>query len=873
MKRNTYLLLLLFLPIFLSTLIYASFSSELMINGIAYLRTPSDIRITNLDITEQTNQAYELYRTEYNIERIWGKIALPNKNSTITFKVSVTNFSDIEWGILDIIGLQSNLKYTISDYNIKDKLCVESKCTSNVTKEILITIGYSENGYDSASIEHFINLEFLFREVYNLTLINFENTNYDPVILKDENLNVELGIYNNLNLYISMNDILTKDYYYDSNSGILSLNSVTGDVIVFNGTKSYDYTGDIQTFIVPFNGVYKLEVWGAQGGVSNATSSADTTPLPGNGGYSTGSVVLKKGDVLYIGVGGSGANSGYNGGGYGDPFLDKELMNSSASGGGATHIALNKNRGLLANYASYISDILIVAGGGGGSERSLGGSGGGYLGNSGSSLVSTYPIIGTGGTQTNGGVGGETTNYAPTENYSGSFGTGGSGASSDAGAGGGGGFYGGGATTYAGGGGGGSGYIGTAKLIDKHMTCYNCLTNDEYHLKTITTTNQSIDSISDYSKQGNGSAKITLVSGINETVLVTINANGGTYESESSTSFYVAANSSIDLQIPTKNNYVFTDWSISGEEYSLKNNTLTVGNSDITLTANYISPTVASYDYSATIKEFVVEYSGIYKLEVWGAQGGVSSGALASSTLSYGGYGGYSVGNVNLKKGDKLYVVVGGSGNKDGYNGGGIGDTLYSQAVMETYSYGGGATHIALNSNRGLLSNYESYQSEVLIVAGGGGGAEHHAGGSGGGFTGVAGSTLYDNSYQFFGTGGAQSSGGIGTASPSGAATGNINGSFGLGGSGEATDAGAGGGGGWYGGGATTVAGGAGGGSGYIGNTLLSDKYMTCYNCTTSTATETKTNTTTNTSKIATKDYAKIGNGYAKITFIKRVYE
>lgn len=36
---------------------------------------------------------------------------------------------------------------------------------------------------------------------------------------------------------------------------------------------------------------------------------------------------------------------------------------------------------------------------------------------------------------------------------------------------------------------------------------------------------------------------------------------------------------------------------------------------------------------------------------------------------------------------------------------------------------GGGATHIALNSNRGVLSNYSSYANELLIVAGGGAGA------------------------------------------------------------------------------------------------------------------------------------------------------
>lgn len=43
---------------------------------------------------------------------------------------------------------------------------------------------------------------------------------------------------------------------------------------------------------------------------------------------------------------------------------------------------------------------------------------------------------------------------------------------------------------------------------------------------------------------------------------------------------------------------------------------------------------------------------------------------------------------------------------------------------------------------------------------------------------------------------------------------------------------------------------------------------MTCYNCTTSNDESTKTISTTNVSSTATSDYAKSGNGYARITFI-----
>ena len=77
-----------------------------------------------------------------------------------------------------------------------------------------------------------------------------------------------------------------------------------------------------------------------------------------------------------------------------------------------------------------------------------------------------------------------------------------------------------------------------------------------------------------------------------------------------------------------------------------------------------------------------------------------------------------------------------------------------------------------------------------------------------------------------------------------------------------------GGGGGWYGGGTGGWDGPGGGGSGYIGNSLLTNKGMYMYNsgCTSSTATDTKTTCTSNVSSTAISNYAKQGNGYARIT-------
>lgn len=60
-----------------------------------------------------------------------------------------------------------------------------------------------------------------------------------------------------------------------------------------------------------------------------------------------------------------------------------------------------------------------------------------------------------------------------------------------------------------------------------------------------------------------------------------------------------------------------------------------------------------------------------------------------------------------------------------------------------------------------------------------------------------------------------------------------------------------------------------GGGSGYIGNSLLTEKSMYCYNCTESSEESTKTISTTCVSELPTENCSKKGNGYVRITLIK----
>ncbi|MBQ8132213.1 MAG: InlB B-repeat-containing protein [Bacilli bacterium] len=717
----TILVLLMFI-----TVTFASFNTNLFINGDAYLRVSKDIRITNIRLLESEYNGYENANSEYTVDSVSMDVSLPRQASSVTYQVTISNVSDKRYKITDILE---------SSYNNKD-----------VKYELV-----------DASIGNIV-------EPHTEKTFTIKFTNNVTVVEEDD-------VYE------------TKEY-------------------------TFDYTGSEQEFIVPYDGEYTLEVWGAQGG---SNTFEEYSVDGGYGGYSKGIISLKKNQKLYINVGGAGVTKekeycagGYNGGGNANAST---AAYSNASGGGATHISFIS--GKLSTLSKYKDYILIVAGGGGGAHlhrngKSYPGSGGGFIGASTVNIFQASNLCapGTGGSQTSAG------SYGTGFSAKGaSFGQGGS-SSTGYGSGGGGGYYGGGAGTNASqctySGNGGSGYIGNTSLSDKIMYCYNCTESEEESTKTISTENHSEVPTSSYAKEGNGYAKLTVTRKIQD-------------------------NSEFD------------------------------------------------FDYTGGEQNFTAPYSGVYQLETWGAQGGTIDCDVG---LIHGGYGGYSTGLIQLNKNTNLYINVGGEGTptkiKDtitvsgGYNGGGDA-TGYKDKYV---SSGGGATHIALESGvlssleslKGNLINDEYYESErILMVSGGGGGVGiqngkyYEIGSAGGGFKGV---TTAPN--EIYGNGGTQTE--PGTGFDGGNQT-NV-GSFGQGA--NSTYNGNGGGGGFFGGGGARWHAPSGGGSGYIANPKLYEKVMYCYNCEESSANSTKTLTTQSHSEQPKRHQAKEGNGYSRITLLKR---
>lgn len=171
-------------------------------------------------------------------------------------------------------------------------------------------------------------------------------------------------------------------------------------------------------------------------------------------------------------------------------------------------------------------------------------------------------------------------------------------------------------------------------------------------------------------------------------------------------------------------------------------------------------------------------------------------------------------------------------------------DDFYTEikSVIPTYtSNGGESTHIAKLT--GQLRDLSSNLSAILMVSGGGGGGL------------VSGDTDYSGKE----AGGISGSGDNSADQTTGYAFGQ--GEIGAGASG--------GGSGLYGGykGTSSKSGGA--GSGYIGNSLVSNKKMVGFNVPTSSAEATKTESVNDVSASAVSGKPKSGNGFAKIKFLR----
>ncbi len=295
-------------------------------------------------------------------------------------------------------------------------------------------------------------------------------------------------------------------------------------------------------------------------------------------------------------------------------------------------------------------------------------------------------------------------------------------------------------------------------------------------------------------------------------VVITVNGSAATPTPVTATPATICPGSTSQLNATGSNTINWWDAPTGG---TLLGTSVSAANYPVTpaVTTTYYAETQGTNIVTSGTQSFI--YTGAS--QTWTVPAGVTSinvdviGAKGGDGVnaSVGGNGGRVQGTIAVTPGSVLTINVGGAGfncatcANGGFNGGA---GTIAGAGQEAGT-GGGASDIRLSPN--------AYANRIFVAGGGGGGGYTGStanGGAGGTLTGGTGATW--NGYPG-GTGGTQVGGGIGGVGTPWSQPSAINGSLGLGGSGQGWSGGGGGGGGGYFGGGGGFIGGGGGGSNY----------------------------------------------------------
>ena len=115
-KNKNLLVVTIFLIVLFNSIVYSSLNSEMFINGDAHIRVDKDIRITNVKVLEQTNNAYETYNNDYSKNTTSMQVTLPSSESVMIYEVIITNKGSTDYEVTNIVEesySNSDIKYEL----------------------------------------------------------------------------------------------------------------------------------------------------------------------------------------------------------------------------------------------------------------------------------------------------------------------------------------------------------------------------------------------------------------------------------------------------------------------------------------------------------------------------------------------------------------------------------------------------------------------------------------------------------------------------------------------------------------------------------------------------------------------------------------
>ena len=194
-KLKNLIMTVFFVLFLINTVAYSGLASKLSITSDAMFRTRADIRVTGIKLESASGGALENYSPKYDVNNTTMGFTLPNGASSITYKITVTNFGDRNQTIYSFIKQSINkdgINVTVTDYKEKDIINFRSSV------EFFITI--TTTNPDTTPIN--LIEQYDFRKVYDVEYRNTDGTQVLEPQYKYEREDLKLR-----------SDILTKTDY------------------------------------------------------------------------------------------------------------------------------------------------------------------------------------------------------------------------------------------------------------------------------------------------------------------------------------------------------------------------------------------------------------------------------------------------------------------------------------------------------------------------------------------------------------------------------------------------------------------------------------------------------------------------------------
>ena len=157
-----YVILTTLIVLFLfTTVAYSGLASKLAITSEVMFRALADIRVTNIKLEKTTGNALESYEPKYNVDTTTTGFELPSADSSITYRVTVTNRGKRNQTIYEFIKNSINadgVNIKIEGYTEKDIIPYESSI------DFLITFTTTNPSNQTINVIE----KYDFREVYTI---------------------------------------------------------------------------------------------------------------------------------------------------------------------------------------------------------------------------------------------------------------------------------------------------------------------------------------------------------------------------------------------------------------------------------------------------------------------------------------------------------------------------------------------------------------------------------------------------------------------------------------------------------------------------------------------------------------------------------